>query len=174
MRYAMSSTQRIPAGISLSYIVANPSSYAYLDEMRPSTHASPVPAYAAQSEPKLDDFGPFADAANCTTFNDWPYGLQHRIGYAARVETNLLIQQYTQRSVTYLLGDADVLPSGVFDTSCPAMAQGTNRLARGLAFARYVHDRFGAHHNTVLVPYCSHNVRCMFTADISAPVMFPK
>lgn len=180
MRYAMASTKSAPPEISLSYIVANPSSYAYLDDVRPTPHIYSPPTGDSASTlptqpPKAEtEFGPFADVRNCTTYNDWPYGLQHRIGYAARLEAAQLVQQFTQRQVTYLLGDADVLPSGVFDTSCPAMAQGTSRLARGVAFARYLHDRFGAHHDMVLVPYCSHSVRCMFTADVSAPVMFPK
>jgi pimeloyl-ACP methyl ester carboxylesterase len=179
VRYAMASTQSVPAGVALSYIVANPSSYAYLDELRPAARIASAPTVtvgstaAEAARPSKDDFGPFADAGNCTRYNDWPYGLAHRLGYAARIDAGQLVQQFTHRSVTYLLGDADVLPSGVFDTSCPAMAQGASRLGRGLAFGRYMHDRFGAPHTTVVVPYCSHSARCMFTADVSLPVMFP-
>ena len=180
VRYAMASTQAIPAGIALSFIVANPSSYAYLDEVRPSTRVASAPpvsvdsTLAPASQASNEDFGPFADAANCTRYYDWPYGLEHRLGYAARIDPGQLVQQFTHRSVTYLLGDADVLPRGVFDTSCPAMAQGNSRLGRGLAFAHYMHDRFGAPHTTVVVPYCSHSARCMFTADITLSAMFPK
>ena len=143
VRYAMASTKAVPPGIALAYVVANPSSYAYLDEVRPSARIASAPtvsgsttAPAAQAEVSKDDFGPFADAGNCTRYNDWPYGLEHRLGYAALIDADQLVQQFTHRSVTYLLGDADVFASGVFDTSCPAMAQGTSRLGRGLAFAR--------------------------------------
>ena len=180
VRYAMASTQSVTADIALSYIVANPSSYAYLDEARPATRIASTPTVSLVStaapapQASSDDFGAFADAGNCTRYNDWPYGLEHRLGYAARIDPGQLVKQFTHRSVTYLLGDADVLPSGVFDTSCPAMAQGTSRLGRGLAFARYMHDRFGAAHTTIVVPYCSHSARCMFTADVSLPAMFPK
>jgi pimeloyl-ACP methyl ester carboxylesterase len=182
VRYAMASTKAVPAGIALSYIVANPSSYAYLDEVRPAARIAsaptvsvgPMPAPAAQAQVSKDDFGPFADAGNCTRYNDWPYGLEHRLGYAALIDADQLVQQFTHRSVTYLLGDADVFASGVFDASCPAMAQGTSRLGRGLAFSRYMHDRFSAPHTTIVVPYCSHSARCMFTADVSLPAMFPR
>jgi hypothetical protein len=54
------------------------------------------------------------------------------------------------------------------------MAQGPTRLARGLAFAKYMNDKFGAHHQTVLVPACGHNARCMFGSEVALPVLFLK
>jgi hypothetical protein len=73
-----------------------------------------------------------------------------------------------------LLGEADILPLGIFDSSCSAMAQGPTRLARGLAFSRYVkeHDG-GANHNIVVVPFCGHSARCVFTSDMALPLIFP-
>jgi hypothetical protein len=53
------------------------------------------------------------------------------------------------------------------------MAQGATRLARGLAFSRYVKEMYGAQHKTVVIPYCGHSARCMFTSDIALPLMFP-
>jgi len=67
-----------------------------------------------------------------------------------------------------------VLPLYGFDSSCPAMAQGPTRLARGLAYARYVSEKFGAQHRTLVVPACGHSARCMFTADPVLPLLFPK
>jgi len=49
------------------------------------------------------------------------------------------------------------------------MAQGANRLARGQAFGKYVAEKYGAAHQTTVVPLCGHNARCMFTAD-SVPI----
>jgi hypothetical protein len=67
-----------------------------------------------------------------------------------------------------------ILPLGIFDTSCPAMAQGPTRLARGVAFSRYVKEHHGgANHNTVVVPFCGHSARCMFTSDAALPLIFP-
>ena len=46
--------------------------------------------------------------------------------------------------------------------------------ARGEAFGKYVNQKYGAQHKTVIVPLCGHNARCMFTADSALPVLFPK
>ena len=67
-----------------------------------------------------------------------------------------------------------MLPLAGFDASCPAMAQGPTRLGRGLAYQKYVNERYGAHHKAVVVPLCGHNARCMFTADVTLPLAFPK
>ena len=61
-----------------------------------------------------------------------------------------------------------------FDGSCAAMAQGPTRLARGLAYTRYVDESLGAQHRQVLVPACGHNARCMFGAEPSLPVLFAR
>ena len=71
-------------------------------------------------------------------------------------------------------GELDILPLGGFDASCPAMAQGPTRLARGQAFSKYVNERLGAQHTTVVVPLCGHNARCMFTADAVLAMLFPR
>ena len=49
-----------------------------------------------------------------------------------------------------------------------------DRFARGLAYARYLNDNFGAQHQTVIVRACGHSARCMFTAEAALPILFPK
>ncbi len=171
-RYAMANTVHEELGVAVSYVVANPSSYAYLDSQRPTAAAFPrnvatlPPGYAAPlSDPPPPSFRNFADARNCSAYDEWPFGLRHRVGYAARLSDDLLKTQLAARPVTYALGGLDILPLFGFDDSCPAMAQGPTRLARGFAFARHVNERFGARHKTLLVPSCGHSARCMFTAD---------
>ena len=83
-------------------------------------------------------------------------------------------QQLAARAVVYLLGELDVMPVGGFDSSCPAMAQGPTRRARGEAFARYVNEKYGTHQQVAIVPLCGHNARCLFTAEIALPLLFPK
>jgi hypothetical protein len=145
----------------VTYVVGNPSSYAYLDNTRPN--------------PDATEFRPFGEGRNCTTFNKWPYGLEDRAGgYTAQETDDRLRKQLAARPVTYLLGEIDILPLGGFDSSCPAMAQGPTRLARGQAFGKYVNQKFGARHITTVVPLCGHNARCMFTAEIALPLLFPK
>ena len=159
-RYEMANKVHDTLGVPMTYVVANPSSYAYLDSTRPVPDAA--------------DFRPFRDARNCTTYDHWPYGLQGRTGYAAKLGDDQLKKQLAARPVTYLLGEIDILPLGGFDSSCPAMAQGPTRLARGQAYAKYVSEKYDAHHKVVVVPLCGHNGRCMFTSDPALPILFPK
>ena len=179
-RYALTNRVHEALGVTITYVVANPSSYAYLDPSRPSPSALPpgiaagAPGYTAPAPANAPPpFGPFADARNCTTYDTWPNGLQARAGYSARVADADLKAALVGRPVTYLLGGLDILPLFGFDASCAAMAQGPTRLARGLAYARYASDRHGAAHKTVLVPSCGHNARCMFTADDALALVFP-
>jgi hypothetical protein len=65
------------------------------------------------------------------------------------------------------------VPLAGFDSSCPAMAQGPSRLARGQSFHKYVNGKHGARHELILAPMCGHNARCVFTADPALKVLFP-
>jgi hypothetical protein len=181
IRYQMSNRVHEQLGVSVSYLVANSSGYPYLDERRPTLAAMPLDVAAAASgyhSPSLMNSGPafssFDDARNCSTFNDWPYGLNKRVGYSSNVSDAQIKRQIVARPMTLLLGEYDILPLGGFDSSCPAMAQGPTRLARGLIFNRYLAENFQARHSAVVVPLCGHNARCMFTASNVLPLVFPK
>lgn len=159
-RYEMANQVHDSLGVPITYIVSNPSSYAYPDASRPSAAG--------------EDFRNFNDARNCTTFDQWPYGLLNRTGYTAKLSDEQLKKQLVSRSVVYLLGELDTTPLAGFDGSCPAMAQGANRLSRGQAFAKYVNQKYGAKHQVTTVPLCGHNARCVFTAEVTLPLIFPK
>jgi hypothetical protein len=159
-RYEMANQVHDSLGVPVTYVVSNPSSYAYLDSSRPIADGS--------------DVRPYGDGRNCTTYDRWPYGLQGRTGYTAKIPDDLMKKQLAARPVTYLLGELDTLPLGGFDSSCPAMAQGPTRLARGQAFANYANKKYGAQHKVMVIPLCGHNARCMFTAEPALPILFPK
>jgi hypothetical protein len=159
-RYEMANQVHDKLGVPVSYVVANPSSYAYLDPERPDVETK-----------ELRNFG---DGRNCTTYNNWPYGLRNRSGYTAKVTDDQLKKQLASRPVTYLVGELDTLPLAGFDSSCPAMAQGPNRFVRGQLFSAYVTKKYNAQHKLTMVPLCGHNARCMFTADPVLAVLFPK
>jgi pimeloyl-ACP methyl ester carboxylesterase len=167
-RYEMANKVHDTLGVPITYVVSNPSSYAYLDANRPNANPNP-------NRPTADDSGvqPFGDGRNCTTYDQWPYGLQSRTGYTSKIPEEQLKRQLAARPVMYLLGELDILPLGGFDSSCPAMAQGPTRLARGQAFAKYVGKKYGAPHKVLVVPLCGHNARCMFTAEPALPILFP-
>jgi len=179
-RYEMLNQVHDKLGIPVAYVVANPSAYAYVDNLRPTASAFPATiSVRTQGGPGSGPadpspaFVPFADAKNCTGYDIWPYGLKARPGYSSTLTDEQVTQQLVTRPVTYLLGEADVLPLGVFDVSCPAMTQGPTRMGRGIAFHKYVNEHLHAHHSVVIVPFCSHSQRCMFTSDTVLPLMFP-
>jgi len=177
-RYEMANRVHEKLGVPVSYVVANPSSYAWPESLRPSDSAYSVqahaPGYVPVSGPGGAAFRPFSGARDCVTYDEWPYGFKERIGYAARESDEQLKMQLVSRPTTYLLGELDVFPLGGFDGSCPAMAQGPTRLARGEAFGKFVNESLGAKHAVKVVPECGHNARCMFTAEEALPVLFPK
>jgi hypothetical protein len=85
----------------------------------------------------------------------------------------VLKKQYVVQAVTYLLDALDILPLGGLDQTCPALAQGPNRLSRSLAFNKYINEHFGAAHQTALVDGCGHNERCMFMSPLGVKALFP-
>ncbi len=164
-RYQMSTRMHEKVGVPVQYVIANPSSYAYLDPIRPVGDASDFGK----------DFRIFGDRRNCTTYDRWPYGLQDRSGgYTAGITDEQLKKQLAARPAVYLLGEIDILPLGGFDSSCPAMAQGPTRRARGDAYHNYANHKLGAKHEKITISLCGHNARCMFTADPALAVLFPK
>ena len=158
-RYEMANQVHDKLGIPVTYVVSNPSSYAYPDANRPAAGG---------------EFRAFGDGRNCTTYDKWPYGFENRTsGYTAKLGDDQLKKQLAARPTVYLLGELDLMPVGGFDSSCPAMAQGPTRLARGQAFASYVNQKYGAKHKVTVIPLCGHNARCMFTADPALAILFP-
>jgi pimeloyl-ACP methyl ester carboxylesterase len=168
-------------GIAVSYVVANPSSYAWPVAERPLPSGTADPATADKEalgpngEKTNSEFtyGPF-DSTKAPGYNHWPAGLADRTGYTAGMSDDQLRKQLVDRPTTYLLGQVDVLPLGGFDSSPNAMAQGPTRRARGEAFFKYVNETLGAKHKAIIVPECGHNDRCIYTTDLVFPTIFPK
>ena len=180
-RYHMVNRVHESLGVKLSYVVANPGAYTYLDALRPAPGAWPeamssaMPGYIAQAATTpAPAFATYPDARNCAAFDTWPYGLKSRVGYAAQATDEQLRLQVVGRPATFVFGELDVLPLVNFDISCPAMAQGASRLARGLAYTRYLRERFAARHEVVVIPGCGHHTRCMLSAEPTLPLLFPK
>lgn len=167
-------------GVQVSYVVANPSSYAWPVASRPLPvgDADTVDAYKESMGDDAEEvhsnfrYGPF-DSTKARGYNRWPKGLEDREGYTAGMTDDQLRKNLVERPATYLLGQVDVLPLGGFDGSPTAMAQGPTRRARGEAFMKYVNDSLGAKHKAIIVPECGHNDRCIYTTDIVFPVIFP-
>jgi pimeloyl-ACP methyl ester carboxylesterase len=180
-RYAMTNKVHGTSGVTMTYVVANPSSYAWPASVRPlpTGDADPADAYKEALEPNGDKvhsnftYGAF-DTTKAPSYNRWPAGLENRTGYTAGMTDDQLKKQLVERPTTYLLGQVDVLPLGGFDSSPNAMAQGPTRRARGEAFFKYVNETLGAKHNAIIVSECGHNDRCVFTTNTVLPVIFPR
>ncbi len=178
-RYEMSSKVADRLGVAVSFVVANPSSYAWPAATRliPEGVGAPQDAALAWNDEMPHTgfrFGPF-DAAKAPTYDLWPYGLEHRVGgYTAGMSDDLLRHNLATRQTTYLLSQVDVLPLGGFDGSPNAMAQGATRRQRGEAFVDYIHTALGAKSAVMIVPECGHNDRCVFTTAQVLDVIFPK
>lgn len=177
-RYEMANRVHESLGVPVSYVVANPSSYAWPDATRPLPVDDAAPAAAGlgwkeETPHTRFDYGPF-DAAKVPAYDKWPYGLQGRTGgYTAKMSDAQLKSQLAARPTTYLLSQVDTLPLGGFDGSAPAMAQGATRRARGEAFVKYIAQTLGAKPRVLIVPECGHNDRCVYTTDAVLPVIFP-
>jgi pimeloyl-ACP methyl ester carboxylesterase len=178
-RYEMANRVHETLGVPVSYVVANPSSYAWPDPTRPLPvdDASPenaVLGWKAETPHVNFSYGPYAGAA-CAGYDRWPAGLTQRTaGYTRDMADEQLKKQLASRPTTYLLSQVDTLPLGGFDSSCSAMAQGATRRARGEAYARFVNEHLGARHAVMIVPECGHNDRCVYTTTEVLPVIFPK
>jgi pimeloyl-ACP methyl ester carboxylesterase len=180
-RYEMSNKIHDKLGVAMTYVVANPSSYAWPAAVRPLPTGDADPATADKEAlgPNGEKvhtqftYGAF-DATKAANFNRWPAGLENRSGYTAQISDEQLKKQLIERPTTYLFGQVDVLPLGGFDSSPNAMAQGPTRRARGEAFFKYITETMGAKQTAIIVPECGHNDRCIFTTDIVFPAIFPK
>lgn len=146
------------AGTALRYVVANPSSYAYFDALRP----------------EAGGFAPYP-ATECPGFNDWKYGLQKLPPYAPGVPDIALEARYASRRVIYLLGQDDTNPNHpALDKTCMAEAQGPYRLARGRAYVAYLRGRHVQSLNQALVevPGVGHDGDAMLTSPGGLAALF--
>ena len=139
-RYALTTSLPpvVRPGLSVRFIVANPSSYGYLDETRPQYKCGECVCNTKEcecSEPCTPD-GPIHAGAlpfvkpdrgfsiakpgnfvcGNARYNDWPYGLANRWGYTEEdvgFKMNESIALYPLRDVSYLVGQNDTCNDGL-------------------------------------------------------------
>lgn len=114
-------------GITVRYVVANPSSYLYFSADRPLDNGrlSPPP-----------------EAAACPRYDAWKYGRNDAPPYTQRLSHSEYEGRYVKRDVVYLLGANDTDPQfPSLDKSCAAETQGAYRLIRGHNYVSYLRLR---------------------------------
>ncbi|WP_434649958.1 alpha/beta hydrolase [Pseudomonas sp. D1-2] len=139
--------------IAPRFVIANPSSYAYLDALRPMAF----------------------DPASCPAFNRWKYGLEYLPAYASGQTATQLEDQYIKRDITYLLGQRDIDPEHpALDKGCEAQTQGAYRLLRGHFFFDYLTRRHpqGLNQRLIEVPGVGHDGDGMFNSPEGLQVLF--
>jgi pimeloyl-ACP methyl ester carboxylesterase len=161
-RYAAGGNRvSVPAAIRLHYVVANPSSYLYLDPKRPASGS--MITFTIPS------------STLCRWYNVYGYGLDDLVKntYMNTLTPAQIVSRYTPRKVTYLLGALDTGTSNL-DTSCYASAQGYNRYTRGTAYSNYLKKYFpsATNHVRVVVPNVGHTASGMFRSTQGLGVLF--
>ena len=145
-----------PRHRSMKYIVANPSSYLYLNQER-------------RIEGTVDQFA-VPDAMDCPDYNEYKYGLDDLYTYMSVAGAEQIRAQYRQRQVVYLLGSEDNDPnSSSLAKGCAAMLQGEQRLERGTIFYNYLHYYYGsdsiAGHQKSIIEGVGHSHSGMFASE---------
>src|SRR5262245_216243 len=149
------------AGFKVRYVVANPSSYLYFNNDRPTPEGG---------------FASFK-SASCPNFNRWKYGWPGAPVYAQESSPAAYEKSYAQRDVVYLLGTADTDPNHPsLDKSCAGEAEGPSRYARGLAYVRYLRMRHpeGLNHQIWEVSGVGHDGDKMLTSPCGLAALFDR
>ncbi|GAB4058758.1 hypothetical protein [Uliginosibacterium sediminicola] len=150
------------AGVRLRYVVANPSSYAYANDLRPLAAGG----FAA------------ADASQCERVDRWPYSLSANLPAYARkpLDPAALMRRYLAHDVIYLLGEEDKDPHHPqLDKSCAGEAQGDSRLQRGryyFAYAAQFPRDAAFKQRLFIVPGVAHNSTRMFGSSCGLAALF--
>jgi len=157
-RYAVGNASRDFPGIRKHFIIANPSTYLYLDSRRPLSGS--VNEFSAPN------------AADCPDFDDYHYGMAHRNAYMNRLSVPELVTQFAMSEVSFLLGEQDTLEDGL-DESCAAMLQGRNRWERGQAYFHYLENYYpSSKHHRVTVPGVGHDHGLIFQSKEGMATLF--
>jgi hypothetical protein len=148
--------------VHLRFVIANPSSYVYFSDERPTEGGTLAPLRSS----------------DCPHFNHWKYGALDAPAYVTLDADHTWPQMeadYAQRDVIYLLGTADTDPHEKdLDVSCSGEAQGPTRFTRGQAYYAYLHSRHPSGWNQRLwfVPGVAHSARQMFTSTCGVGALF--
>ncbi len=140
-------------GIHTRFIIANPSSYLYFSGKRPITFA------------------------RATAVNRWRYGFDGSPVYVDKSPRQYL-EQYLGRDVSIVLGAEDHDPAALLlEVGAPAMAQGTNRLERGVYYHEHIQEMareagLPSQHQLVRLPGVGHDARQVITSPQALDLIF--
>jgi hypothetical protein len=150
----------LPDGISLRFIVANPSTYVYFNGERRVDDATNKFAFPEDADPDYDDY---------------KYGLENLNTYMAEVGADKIRAGYPRKDVIYLLGGEDTREAHLEQTP-NAMLQGANRLERGQVYYHYLKHYFGEvitqKHKIAVIPCVGHDNAAIFKSEAGIRYLF--
>lgn len=140
------------------FLVANPSSYLYLDGRRPllGTNRFEIPNQPPEN------------------YNRWRHGLENRNAYASRLSIDEITTNVSKRRTYYLVGSEDNKQDDYLSNSPPSMVQGKNRHDRWENYRGYV-NLFPAWRQSVEfveVPGAEHSNRQIYESSIARKIIF--
>lgn len=167
-RYAAVNRAENLISVPVKYIVANPSSYLYMDNKR-------------RVSTSLNQFQ--VPSSGCSGYNSWRYGLHNSTAcpYLSSVADSTIRGQFKERDVVYLLGAMDNDPNhSQLETTCAAMAQGNHRLERGIIYFNHLKQYYNSNYsfdinstqNIVVVPNAAHSSAQLILSTEGLAAMF--
>lgn len=148
--------------VHFKFVVANPGSYTYLNELRPYQNVySTKPMFLLPIQ------------KDCPEYDDYKFGLVNLNEYVSQKTKSELIEQYLNREVVYLVGEQDTHTDDI-DQTCEAALQGKNRLQRTMNFFESIRQGFGQHptHSLKVVPNIDHTQAGMYRSEVGLQVLF--
>ena len=143
-------------GVSIRYVVANSSSYPYLDQTRFHFNAAGEILITSREE-----------LMNCPSYNKYKYGLEELYGYAEALSPQIIRTRLLSRPVMFVLGTADTDRDWGLDKSCESDVQGKNRHERGLMYKHhlgsFVKSSPKSQHIWLEIPEVGHEATEIFT-----------
>jgi hypothetical protein len=151
--------------VSTRFVVANPSSYLYVDARRPDPSTGAIRSLTTTEQ------------ATCRRYDTYRYGLNGTSPYGAPISPSVVRSRFAAHDVTYLLGSLDTdLSDPTLDTSCPARWQGAQRYQRGLRYRSSLQATFGvgitAHHRFSVVTGVAHEASAMYGSAAGRVALF--
>jgi pimeloyl-ACP methyl ester carboxylesterase len=150
----------LPNAQYMKFVVANPSSYFYLNQYR---------------NPEGDStwIVPSQDCTDGNGYNEWKYGLDGLYGYTAARGADWARAHMQSRQVELLAGTADTYDNGDLDLDCAAMWQGPHRYARAHIFKMFMDKYYPLNHLSITdVPGVDHDSTLMFSSSQGVNAIF--
>lgn len=165
-RFALTTTMSLDS--RLRFVVANPSSFAYLDDKRWENQGTAKERLAVPPTPVR---------ASCPQYDEWEWGLTPGGEQAPYIKVNNTAQYkrvYETRDVRYLIGGDDVCNEAMMpgcishglETTCMDMMQGYNRRYRAEHYMKHLATYYGhGVHRSSVVPHVGHDHSLMFESE---------